>query len=357
MQARYKGTCKACGKSIEVGQEITWNRAIKGSTRHTTCAEKTGIAIAIGSDGIAHKVADVYGDVLVAEASAPLEAKLAVMDGDAAIAHARESGISFTPIPDLAPKRTRKPKTPKADVVAKASDALSRVPQNAAWYDVLTAILPHVSRVLLVGPPATGKSTTAMKVSGAKYRVTMTETTSREDLIGMFHLIDGETKWIDGPVTSAMRNGEPILVDEIDRYSPEAASLLYALIDDKPHLSLPNGDMLYASDGYKMIMTSNEGLDTLPVAVQDRIECVLMASEPHEDAISELPEALRNVTTCYYRSLSKVSIKLPTTVRRMKTLNLLLTNGLNPKLAASIVFGQSAEILSVLASMENSVSA
>lgn len=335
MQARYNGTCVACGKAIVVGQEITWNRAIKGSTRHVDCdilAPKTyavdakdedgRIAIAVGEDGIAHIVTP---ETVASETIKPTR------------------------------KYTRKASTEAASESDSTSKPLDKVSSNAPWYDVLGAILPHVSRILLVGPPATGKSTTAMKVSGARFRVTMTETTSREELIGMFQLIDGETKWVDGPITSAMRNGECVLVDEIDRYSPEAASLLYALIDDKPHLSLPNGEMLYSNPGYKMIMTSNDGLDTLPVAVQDRIEVILQASEPHADAIADMPQFMQNVTTAYYRMLPKPTIKLPTTVRRMRTFHGLLANGLDSKLAATITFGQHAEILSVLSSAENAL--
>jgi MoxR-like ATPase len=187
-----------------------------------------------------------------------------------------------------------------------------------------------------------------------KHRLTMTETTSREDLIGMFHLIDGETRWIDGPVTVAMRNGDAVLIDEIDRYSPECASLLYSLIDDKPHVSLPTGEFVEASDGYKVIMTTNESVETLPVAVQDRIEVIIVASTPHEAAIADMPDAGRDVCMRYYKVQPVRALKLAPTVRRMRTFYRLLKNGIPNEVAANLVFGAQGaqEVLSALTSAE-----
>ncbi len=41
------------------------------------------------------------------------------------------------------------------------------------------------------------------------------------DLIGMFQFVDGNTKWIDGPLTMAARHGAIFLMDEADALLPE----------------------------------------------------------------------------------------------------------------------------------------
>lgn len=327
--ARYKGTCARCGKPIVPGQLIHWNRKVRGSAWHHDCAspdapaptpsgmvvdfpayvERTpyvapsdGVSIALGDDGIAH----IYKPQIVTDGKPKPLAKLRISDD---------------------------------------------------WHVILPAVLPYSTRVLVIGPPGTGKSTTAINVAGIKHRITMTETTSREDLIGMFHLVDGATKWVDGPITAAMRNGEAVLTDEIDRYSPECASLFYGVIDDKPHIVLPNGEIIHAVDGYRMIMTSNEGLDTLPPAVQDRIELVLYAGTPHDAAVSHLPKANRAVVDLYYNGLPKPSLKLPPTVRRMRMFHKLTAAGMESRLAATLVFGKdgAAEVTSAITSAESTV--
>jgi len=50
-------------------------------------------------------------------------------------------------------------------------------------------------------------------------RVNISPETDEDDLIGGFRLIDGETKWFDGPVVQAMKSGAVLILDEIDRGS------------------------------------------------------------------------------------------------------------------------------------------
>lgn len=324
--ARYKGTCARCGKPIVPGQLIHWNRKVRGSAWHHDCA-----------------LPDITADPVT---TPDVGDQLATSEHTATVAETRQD----LRVPEPAPIESITPTAGK-------SLPLSKLRVSSDWHTILPAILPYTSRVLIIGPPGTGKSTTAITVAGIQHRITMTETTSREDLIGMFHLIDGATKWVDGPITAAMRSGSPVLTDEIDRYSPECASLFYGVIDDKPHIALPNGEIVHAMDGYKMIMTSNESLDTLPPAVQDRIEVILYAGTPHDAAVSHLPKANRAVVDLYYNGLPKPSLKLPPTVRRMRMFCKLTAAGMESRLAANLVFGKdgAAEVTSAITSAESTV--
>lgn len=331
MNAKYKGRCGKCGKEINVGEEISWSRQERGKVYHIACR------------------ATLTAPTIPPPISPALDAA-AVME---LLKKVMASGVAVSPISDEPEEAEYVPTVAEvARPIAKSKPI--KLGDNAKWYDVLGEVLPFVNRILLIGPPSTGKSTTAMQLAETKHRITMTETTSREDLIGMFHLIDGATKWVDGPFTTAMRNGEAVLVDEIDRYSAECASLLYSLIDDRPHISLPTGELVEAQDGYKVVMTTNETIDTLPVAVQDRIEVLINANTPHHKAIEHVSKASQSVVMRYYSHIPEPSISLHPTVRRMRAFHSLLSNGIPAEVAGKLVFGNigSREVLSAITSAE-----
>jgi hypothetical protein len=302
MKAKSIDTCSICHRPIEIGEEIGWVRrgVSAGNKYHSAC----------------------FCDAVL------------------------ESPSVTAPV-EVSEFRTAK--------TSPVNPELSKLTKTSKWWNVLAHALQHLTRVILIGPPGTGKSTTAINTCGIQYRVTMTESTTREDLIGMFHLINGDTKWVDGPVVQAMRNGEPVLIDEIDRYSQEVASMLYSILDDKPHVALPTGEIVSAKDGYKVVMTSNELPDMLPAAIFDRIEGIFEAHEPHEDAIRHLTDVNRQVVLNYYRSQTPATVKTTPTVRRMRAFHTLNENGMED-FASKIVFSGSArEIESAIASVKFSM--
>lgn len=342
--ARYPGTCSKCGNAIKPGQAIGWSRRAERGKRvyHHDCTAPDALPADISGtpvDSDYDVVAETPETPAVETPSMPaLPEDIASIVAAVLKAQGKSAPVTAAPLaPDVTtPARKR------------------RLAVSSPWYDHLAAVMPILNRILLIGPPSSGKSTTAMLVGSVKYRITMTETTSREDLIGMYHLIDGSTKWVDGPITAAMRGGMSVLVDEIDRYSAECMSLFYGTIDDKPHVSLPNGEQVYAAPGYKVIMTSNETLETLPQAIQDRIECLVMANMPHSAAVADLPKAQQEIVMRYYKALPVPSVRLMPSVRRMRAFHKLISNAIPPDVAAVLVFGNAGarEILSAITSAE-----
>lgn len=356
--ARFKGTCIVCKRTINVGETISWNRKAGGAW-HDSCKPSTA-ATAPATRPTPTPEPATAKPISIADLAA-LMSKLGI-----AIPHPEptpetpETVLETEPEPADYGDFESEPETIDAETEptpkpSRQRSKPSKLSNSSPWYDILPAVIPHLNRLLLIGPPSSGKSTTSMLVAGIKHRITMTETTSKEELLGQFHLIEGSTKWIDGPVTTAMRNGEPVLIDEIDRYSPECASLCYAIIDDKPHATLPNGETIVAKDGFKVLMTSNESLETLPAAVQDRIEAIIMASVPHPDSLSELPDALRELTIRTYETKARFApgLRLEPSVRRMRAFHKLMSF-VPSDVAARLVFGAAgaSEVLSVIASVE-----
>jgi hypothetical protein len=62
-------------------------------------------------------------------------------------------------------------------------------------------------------------------------RVQMSRETDEDDLIGGFRLIDGETKFLKGPVLRAMEIGALLLIDEADRADPGKVMCLQGILE------------------------------------------------------------------------------------------------------------------------------
>lgn len=243
-------------------------------------------------------------------------------------------------------KSTKKKKSPKR----KGKEA-----KKMQWWNILKELSTVSGRIMLVGPPGTGKSQTAFLLLENAQRLTMTEGTAVEDLLGMFHLVEGSTVWKDGPAARAMRADTALILDEIDKYSPEVGSLLYALLDDDPQITLPSGEHLKAKAGYKVIATSNANVSALPEAILDRMEAVLIAAVPHPDAMQHLAHNERSAVVSHYEK--KVDAKAwqwtgSTTLRRMRAYSKFRKElkDLPEAVVAEATFGKNGkEILSVLA--------
>jgi hypothetical protein len=87
-------------------------------------------------------------------------------------------------------------------------------------------------------------------------RVNISPETDEDDLIGGFRLIDGETKWFDGPVVQAMKSGAVLILDEIDRGSNKLMCL-QGVLEGKGLFVKKTGEFVEPVAGFNVIATAN----------------------------------------------------------------------------------------------------
>lgn len=88
-------------------------------------------------------------------------------------------------------------------------------------------------------------------------RVQMSRETDEDDLIGGFRLINGETKFMKGPVLRAMELGALLLIDEADRADPGKVMCLQGILEGKPYFVKKTGEVVPAAHGFNVIVTAN----------------------------------------------------------------------------------------------------
>lgn len=84
------------------------------------------------------------------------------------------------------------------------------------------------------------------------------------DLTGRYLLKGGDTIWMDGPLTRAVRDGGICYLDEIVEARKDVAVVLHPLTDDRRILPLERtGELLDAPDSFMLVVSYNPGYQNL----------------------------------------------------------------------------------------------
>ena len=94
------------------------------------------------------------------------------------------------------------------------------------------------------------------KLNKELIRVNITIETDEDDLLGGFRLVNGETKFMPGPVIEAMERGCPLLLDECDLGSNKLLCLQPVLEGKGVYLKKIN-KWVTPKDGFNVIATAN----------------------------------------------------------------------------------------------------
>jgi len=117
---------------------------------------------------------------------------------------------------------------------------------------------------LIKGPTGTGKSRfiefMAHKLEKELITISCHEETSSTDLIGRYIIKGAETIWIDGPLTTAVKNGAIIYLDEIAEARPDVIVAVHSLTDHRRELFIDKtGETVKAHEDFTLVASFNPG--------------------------------------------------------------------------------------------------
>ena len=148
--------------------------------------------------------------------------------------------------------------------------------------------------LLLKGPTGCGKTRfvahMAARLGRPLYTVACHDDLSAADLIGRYLLKGGETIWVDGPLTRAVREGAICYLDEVVEARKDVTVVLHPLTDDRRILPIDRtGEELHAADGFMLVASYNPGyqniLKTLKPSTRQRFVSVSFDFPPADQEV------------------------------------------------------------------------
>ncbi|ADH88473.1 ATPase associated with various cellular activities AAA_5 [Ancylobacter novellus DSM 506] len=145
------------------------------------------------------------------------------------------------------------------------------------------ALFEHAYRnqlpVLLKGPTGCGKTRFVAHMAAwlgrPLYTVSCHDDLTAADLTGRHLLKGGETVWVDGPLTRAVREGAIVYLDEVVEARKDVTVVLHPVTDDRRVLPLERtGELLEAPAEFMLVASYNPGyqnvLKTLKPSTRQR---------------------------------------------------------------------------------------
>jgi nitric oxide reductase NorQ protein len=145
------------------------------------------------------------------------------------------------------------------------------------------AFLQRLS-ILLKGPTGCGKTrfveAMAFDLQRPLITVACHDDLTTADLVGRFLLQGGETAWVDGPLTRAVREGAICYLDEIVEARQDTTVVLHPLADHRRQLLLDRlGITLEVAPGFCLVVSYNPGYQSVLKDLKDSTRQRMVAIE------------------------------------------------------------------------------
>jgi nitric oxide reductase NorQ protein len=149
---------------------------------------------------------------------------------------------------------------------------------------VFTAAFRQGLAVLLKGPTGCGKTRFVEAMAHDLQRPLITvachDDLTTADLVGRFLLQGGETTWVDGPLTRAVREGAICYLDEIVEARQDTTVVLHPLTDHRRHMPIDRlGLTLEAAPGFCLVVSYNPGYQSVLKDLKDSTRQRMIAIE------------------------------------------------------------------------------
>lgn len=130
--------------------------------------------------------------------------------------------------------------------------------------DLFESAHRHQLPLLLKGPTGCGKTRfvahMAARLGRPLHTVSCHDDLTAADLTGRYLIKGGDTVWVDGPLTRAVREGAICYLDEVVEARKDVTVVLHPLTDDRRILPLDRtGEVLEAPPGFMLVVSYNPG--------------------------------------------------------------------------------------------------
>jgi nitric oxide reductase NorQ protein len=134
--------------------------------------------------------------------------------------------------------------------------------------EVFAAAYRNQLPVLLKGPTGCGKTRfieyMAWYLKRPMVTVACHDDLTASDLIGRYLIRGGETVWVDGPLTSSVRNGSICYLDEIVEARKDTSVVIHPLCDDRRLLPIEKlGELIAAPPEFCLAISYNPGYQSV----------------------------------------------------------------------------------------------
>lgn len=180
--------------------------------------------------------------------------------------------------------------------------------------------------LLLKGPTGCGKTRfvthMAAQLQRPLFTVSCHDDLTAADLTGRYLIKGGETVWVDGPLTRAVREGGICYLDEIVEARKDVTVVLHPLTDDRRMLPLERtNELLQAPDNFMLVISYNPGyqniLKSLKPSTRQRFIALSFNFPPPEIELDILTRE-----SGLARERCTALINLATQLRRLKDIDL-----------------------------------
>jgi nitric oxide reductase NorQ protein len=150
--------------------------------------------------------------------------------------------------------------------------------------DVFRASVQQDLSIMLKGPTGCGKTrfveTMAFELGRPLVTVACHDDLTTADLVGRYLLRGGETVWVDGPLTRAVREGAICYLDEIVEARQDTTVVLHPLADHRRQLPMERlGVTLDAAPGFCLVVSYNPGYQSVLKDLKDSTRQRMVAIE------------------------------------------------------------------------------